>query len=181
MNRNTAKLWLGIIRVLMIAAIPTQSFAQAVESLTVGTRVRVRTVTPNQSRVGYIRSVDSSAISASTTSADRNSATAGEAAYLWTVPLSSVRSVEVSRGPGARAGRTIVGALLGSIGGGLILGTVGYFVTRCDCSESGIGILAGPIFGVPIGFVLGGITGFATPRERWEPVSVRGSVAPRVQ
>lgn len=174
MNRNTANMWLGLIRVLVIVAIPMPAFAQALESLTTGAKVRVRTVSPDEWRVGYIRSIDSSGISATTTSSGGNMARAAEATYSWTLPLASVSRVEVSRGPGERAGRTIVGALLGGLGGGLLVGAVGAMATQCsNCDSPGIGVVLGPIFGVPIGLVVGGIVGFATARERWEPVSVR--------
>src|SRR5687767_2709258 len=176
MNRNTANLWLGLIRVLMIVAIPTSAFAQAVESLTAGTRIRVKTAAPNEWRVGYVQSVDASTIVVTTNGLNENKATAAQAPYSWTLPLASVSRVEVSRGMGGRANRTVIGAFLGALGGGLMLGTIGYLATRCnDCEESGIGVLLGPMFGVPIGAAFGAISGFATPRERWEPVSVRGT------
>ena len=179
MNRNTANLWLGLIRVLMIVAIPMPSFAQAVESLTAGTKVRVKTIAPDKWRVGYIRSVDSSGITATTTSPGENKTTAGEATYSWTLPLASVSRVEVSRGRGPRAGRTIGGAVLGGLSIGVMLGAIGYVATRCtSCDSDGIGGLVGLMYGVPIGFVLGGITSYASPRERWEPVSVAGERGP---
>ena len=173
MNRNTANLLLGLIQVLMIATIPAPSFAQTLESLTAGAKVRVRTVSPDRWRVGYIRSVDSSGITATTTSPGENKTTADEATYSWTLPLASVSRVEVSRGRGARAGRTIGGAVLGGLSVGVMLGAIGYMATRCtSCDSDGIGGLVGLMYGVPIGFVLGGITSFAGQRERWEPVSV---------
>ena len=175
MNRNTANLWLGVIRVLMIAAIPMPSFAQAVESLTAGTRVRIQTASPKEWRVGYIRSVDSSGITAAATSSDEKAVAPTTPLSVWTIPRSSIERVEVSRGSGSKAERTILGALGGGLAGGLILGTVGYFATRCtNCEESGIGLFVGPIFGVPIGVVFGALAGLASARERWEPVSFNG-------
>lgn len=173
MKRTTASLWLGLFRVVMIAAIPMPSFAQAVESLTAGTRVRIQTASQKQWRVGYIRSVDSEGISASTTPSDENKSAAAEASRTWTIPRSTIERVEISRGSGSRAGRTILGALLGGVGGGLIIGTMGYLATRCtDCEESGIGVIAGPILGVPIGVAFGALAGLASARERWEPISL---------
>ncbi|MEO8577619.1 MAG: hypothetical protein ABI556_12995 [Gemmatimonadales bacterium] len=179
MKRNTANFLLGVIGVLMIATLPTASFAQSVESLTAGTRVRVRTDSSSRWRVGYLQSIDSLAISATTTSPGQNKATTAAATHLWTVPLSSVNRVEVSRGRGGRAARTILGAVIGGVGGGLIIGTLGYMATTCtSCEESGIGVLAGPLLGAPIGFLFGGMVGFTTPRERWEPISIGGSRIP---
>ena len=172
MNRNTATLWLGVIRVLMIAAIPMPSFAQAVESLTAGTKVRIQTASSKEWRVGYIRSVDSSGISATTKSSDEKTAAASSA---WTIPRSSIERVEVSRGSRSMVGRTVIGALLGGVGGGLIIGAAGFMATRCsDCEEDGIGIIAGPMLGVPLGVVFGVLAGLSSARERWEPVSLGG-------
>jgi hypothetical protein len=179
MNRSTANLWLGLIQVLMIASIPAPSFAQAVESLTAGTRIRVKTTAPNEWRVGYIKSVDSSAIVLTPRSISENKATPAEAAHPWTLPLASVSRVEISRGRGPRTARTIAGAVLGGISGGLLLFVIGDRATQCtNCDSSGIGGIAGPLFGLPIGLALGAIIGFATTRERWEPVSVSGARGP---
>lgn len=178
MNRNTANLWLGVIRVLMIAAIPSPAFSQAVESLTAGTKVRVKTIAPSGWRVGYVRSIDGSEITATTLS-PAQSKSAPEATYVWTVPLASVTQAEVSRGVNNRAGRTVLGAVLGGVGGGVIIGALGYMATRCsNCEESGIGVIAGPVLGVPIGILFGALAGFVSTRERWEPVSVAGKRIP---
>lgn len=85
-----------------------------------------------------------------------------------TLPLASVRAIEVSRGR-PRLVRLVVGALIGGVVGGAAGGVVGKYSGQGYDTENLV-TAAGAVAGFTGGALLGGTVGALTARERWERV-----------
>ncbi|HLM68055.1 MAG TPA: hypothetical protein VK358_11035, partial [Longimicrobium sp.] len=103
------------------------------------------------------------------------------------VPISSIRTLQVSRGRAPRLTSALesgaVGLLSGAIGGALALAIPSLLgPDACDregdgvlCFSTGEWALVGAAVGAPIGAASGAVAGFVSPRERWRPVVTRGA------
>ena len=90
-------------------------------------------------------------------------------------PTASISKLEVTRGHTGVAGRTVVGGILGTLGGAFIGGAIMYYATRCnDCEESGVGIIIGVPVGGVLGLLFGSMAGYSSAPHRWESIAIPG-------
>lgn len=151
--------------------------AQSTTLPEVGARIRVQTVASQGTwLVGNLTSMDTLSV---ILGQNPRKTTTGvfENTPPHTFPLSSVRVLQVSRGKHRKLQRAIVDAAIGVVLGTVVIGAVGAALTQCDnCTESGIGVLAGLFLGPPLGGLFGGGVGIATAPERWQAVPIPGRV-----
>lgn len=105
----------------------------------------------------------------------------GEGERRVALPLSSLRTVQVSRGTPSRAVSALHWAALGVVGGSLA-GVAGVTLGRltsdesCEgtaddlCLSGGEWTLIGVMIGAPMGALWGAALGFVFPRERWRSI-----------
>lgn len=149
--------------------------AQSTTVPEVGTRIRIQTVASERTwLVGKLTSIDTLALVIDQNPRKTTGVLFDNISTL-TFPLSSVRGFQVSRGKHGRLERAIIGAAIGAVLGTVVIGAIGAALTQCDnCEESGIGVLAGPVLGSPIGALFGGSVGIASAPERWQAVPIPG-------
>lgn len=107
------------------------------------------------------------------------------------VPISSIRTIQVSRGRPPRLASALeggaIGLLTGAIGGAALLAIPSLLVPDA-CDREGDGVLCfstaewalvGVAIGAPLGAASGALVGFLSPRERWRRVERAGN-APRL-
>jgi hypothetical protein len=109
------------------------------------------------------------------------------------LPISSIRTLQVSRGRPPRLASALeggaIGLLTGAIGGAASLAIPSLVVPdACDregdgvlCFSTGEWALVGVVIGAPLGAVSGAVAGFVFPRERWRSVTDRTAPAVTVQ
>ncbi|HEX6373971.1 MAG TPA: hypothetical protein VF006_33895 [Longimicrobium sp.] len=162
-----------------LLAAPCTLRAQSAAELSPGTRVRV--VDPGTGRtVGTIEAVGPDSV---VVLSGR-----GEGARRVTMSLSSIRTLQVSRGTPARPLSALrvaaLGALTGTVGGvaGAVLPTL-FSNEPCDrrtddlCFGTTESVLMGVIIGAPFGAAWGAALGFVFPQERWRSVDLRNAPA----
>ena len=105
------------------------------------------------------------------------------------LPISSIRTLQVSRGRPPRGAAALeggaIGLLTGAIGGAASLAIPSLVMPdACDregdgvlCFSTGEWALVGVAIGAPLGAVSGAVAGLISPRERWRPVTARGAPA----
>lgn len=105
------------------------------------------------------------------------------------LPISSIRTLQVSRGRPPRLASALeggaIGLLTGAIGGAASLAIPSLVVPdACDregdgvlCFSTGEWALVGVVIGAPLGAVSGAVAGFVFPRERWRSVTDRTTPA----
>jgi hypothetical protein len=163
--------WIGLFVCAALLAAPAVLRAQTVAELAPGARVRV--VDPATGRiVGTVESV----------AGDNLVVRSGKGAV--TLSLSSIRSVQVSRGTPSRPVSALRGAALGLVtgaAGGVAGATIGHLSHQenCDggaddwmCFTMAESALFGVIIGAPMGAAWGAVAGFVFPRERWRSITV---------
>lgn len=160
--------FIGSLFALVVVA-PFALSAQSMDAPRFGDRMRV--TTNEKVSVGRLTSLDTAAIILH----QKPLTAAGVLtnAASTTIPMASVQKLEVSRGRGARSGRTIGGAAIGLLSGALVAGTVGAMATQCtNCDgDSGIGVLMAVPGGI-LGLFIGGAIGFSHPADHWQSVSI---------
>lgn len=109
------------------------------------------------------------------------------------LPISSIRTLHVSRGRPPRTASALeggaIGLLTGAIGGAVSLAVSSLLVPdACDregdgvlCFSTGEWALVGAAIGAPLGAASGALAGLISPRERWRSVTARGAPALTVQ
>lgn len=163
--------------VFLLSLSPGNSMAQSALALEAGTRVRVETkAAPSEWKVGYLTSIDSLNIALEDDPKRAMRSTHIALTPPYTAPLAALRGLEVSGGTYRTARRGVVGALVGAVLGTVAIGAIGVAMTQCDCDESGIGVLAGPILGPPVGGLFGALVGIVTAPERWKAVAIPGRI-----
>ncbi|WP_420125972.1 hypothetical protein [Longimicrobium sp.] len=105
--------------------------------------------------------------------------------------ISSIRSLQVSRGPSPRLTSALEGGLVGLLAGGAagaavaVLGDAVGGDGECDsggdllCFSTGEWALVGVVVGAPVGAASGAVARFLSPRERWRRVEPAAN-APRL-
>lgn len=175
-----------IARVLVLAgaallAIPAAARAQPMEELAAGTRVRV--AAPATGRlVGTVSAVRGDTLLVLSRGG------------VHALPLSSVRTLQVSRGRPTRLESALeggaAGLVLGIVGGaaGAVLGDLTISDGDCNgseddllCFSTGEWALIGAVAGAPLGVAYGAVVGFVFPRERWRSVGVQSGPVLAVQ
>ena len=146
--------------------------AQSPDAVPLGARMRVTTTAADSIHVGKLTSLDSVAVVLEG-KALRHPGLPTEWTSL-TIPLASVRRLEVSRGQTRRARRTIAGGVIGLVAGSFIGGVIMAKATECNCEESGIGVLLGVPVGAAVGLLAGGGIGYAMAPHRWESIPIPG-------
>lgn len=158
-----------------LLAAPAALRAQTVAELAPGTRVRV--VDPSTGRiVGTVESVAGDNLVVLSGK--------GEDARTFALSLSSIRSVQVSRGTPSRPVSALQGAALGALtgaAGGVAGATIGHLSYQDDCDggeddwvcfSMAESALIGVIIGAPMGAAWGAALGFVFPQERWRSITV---------
>jgi hypothetical protein len=166
---------IGLFVCAALLAAPAVLRAQTVAELAPGARVRV--VDPATGRiVGTVESVAGDNLVVRSGK--------GEDARTVTLSLSSIRSVQVSRGTPSRPVSALRGAALGLVtgaAGGVAGATIGHlsYQENCDggaddwmCFTMAESALFGVIIGAPMGAAWGAVAGFVFPRERWRSITV---------
>lgn len=109
------------------------------------------------------------------------------------VPISSIRTIQVSRGRPPRLASALeggaIGLLTGAIGGAASLAIPSLLAPdACDregdgvlCFSTGEWALVGVVIGAPLGAASGAVAGLIFPRERWRSVTPRTAPAVTVQ
>jgi hypothetical protein len=107
------------------------------------------------------------------------------------VPISSIRTIQVSRGRPPRLASALeggaIGLLTGAIGGAASLAIPSLLVPdACDregdgvlCFSTGEWALVGVAIGAPLGAASGALVGLLSPRERWRRLEPAANV-PRI-
>lgn len=158
-----------------LLAAPAALRAQPFSEFAPGARVRV--VDPATGRtVGTVQSVAGDSLVVLSGK--------GEDARTVTFSLSSIRTLQVSRGKPSRPVSALQGAALGLLtgaAGGVAGTTIGYLSTQDDCDGSeddwmcfsfAESTLLGVIIGAPMGAAWGAVAGFVFPQERWRSITV---------
>lgn len=159
-----------------LVAAPPAARAQSATDLAAGTRVRV--VEPAAGRiVGTIAGVRGDTLLV----ASRGG--------VHALPVSSIRTLQVSRGRPPRLASALEGGALGLLTGtagaigGILLAdlTVNQDCEREEdpllCLSTGQWVLLGVMIGAPMGAASGAVLGFAFPRERWRSIPVAAAPA----
>jgi hypothetical protein len=154
--------------------------AQVVDDLAPGTRVRV--VEPGTGRiVGTVSALRGDTLVVLSGS--------GSSARTVELPVSSMRSLQVSRGRPSRPASALRGAAIGLAAGavgGMVSATVPslFMDEPCDrtaddllCFSTAEWAVFGVLLGAPTGAAWGGALGFLFPRERWHSISARTAPA----
>jgi hypothetical protein len=158
-----------------LLAAPVALRAQSAAGLASGTRVRV--VEPANGRtVGTVSEVRGDTLMVITG--------IGESWRVVALPLSSIRSLQVSRGRPSRHVSALQGAALGVLTGaaggvaGMTIGTLAM-QDSCDgspdqlmCFTMAESAVLGIIIGAPMGAAWGAVAGFVFPQERWRSITV---------
>lgn len=159
-----------------LAAAPPAARAQSRAELAAGTRVRVaeHAARPLVGTVTQVRG-DTLLVLAR-----------GE---VHALPLSSIRSLQVSRGRPPRLASALeggaIGLLSGAIGGAASL-ALPSLVVPDDCGREQDGLLCfstgewallGVLLGAPLGAASGAVAGFVFPRERWRSITAGSAPA----
>jgi hypothetical protein len=159
-----------------LLASPPALRAQVVDDLAPGTRVRV--VEPGTGRiVGTVSALRGDTLVVLSGS--------GSSARTVSLPVSSMRSLQVSRGRPSRPASALRGAAIG-LASGAVAGLVGatapslFMDEPCDrtaddllCLSTAEWAMFGVLFGAPAGAAWGGAVGFLFPQERWHSISAR--------
>jgi hypothetical protein len=163
--------FIGVLGVLALVG-PGLSVAQSRDVVPLGARMRVTTTASDSIHFGNLTSLDSVAVVLQG-KAMRQPGLPTERPLL-TIPLASVRKLEISRGQTRRARRTIAGSVMGLVAGAFIGGVIMAKATECDCEDSGIGVLLGVPVGAAVGLLAGGGLGYAMAPHRWESLPIPG-------
>jgi hypothetical protein len=164
-----------------LLAVPAAVRAQVMEELAAGTRVRV--AAPATGRlVGTVSEVRGDTLLVLSRGG------------VHALPLSSVRTLQVSRGRPTRLASALeggaVGLVLGIAGGaaGAVLGDLTTSDEGCDgseddllCFSTGESALIGAVVGAPLGVAYGAVAGFVFPQERWRSIGVLSAPVLAVQ
>jgi hypothetical protein len=164
-----------------LLAAPAAVQAQAAEELAAGTRVRV--AAPATGRlVGTVSEVRGDTLLVLSRRG------------VHALPLSSVRTLQVSRGRPTRLASALeggaAGLVLGVVSGaaGAVLGDLTISDDDCNggeddllCFSTGQWALIGALAGAPLGVAYGAVAGFVFPRERWRSVGVGSAPVLAVQ
>jgi hypothetical protein len=157
-----------------LLAHPAVLRAQSVADLAPGARVRV--VDPGTGRI--VGTVESVAGDSLVVLSGR-----GEDARTVTLSLSSIRTVQVSRGKPSRPMSALQGAALGALTGsvgGVAGATIGHLSYQDDCDggeddwmcfSMAESALFGVMIGAPMGAAWGAALGFVFPQERWRSLT----------
>jgi hypothetical protein len=147
-----------------------QAATHALREANLGSRVRILAPSMRTERyVGRIDSLDANAIVLDTALArrrlgfDTGPVLVDEYRRIR-IQMAAIEGVEVSGGQ-TRRGRTIKGAIFGSIGGALLIG----FGQLPEVNPKAKDFLKGAPVGAVVGAVVGGIVGYALGTERWLP------------
>jgi hypothetical protein len=155
-----------LLPALMLAILPQSTEAQALSRVPTGSRLRVTYSTSSETvQIGRLEAVSETALVLYATGASR------------TIPLETIRRLEMSRGrrPNAMAG--VVGLLLGAVVGGVL---------GCAANRDDYGVFCGGQSDtkVAVGAAIGGIGGAAAGalvfrRESWSAVDLNERDASR--
>lgn len=154
--------------------------AQSIADLPAGTRVRV--AEPAAGR-----------LEGTVTEVRRDTLLVLARGEVHALPISSIRTLQVSRGRPSRGASALqggaIGLLTGAIGGAASLAIPSLLVPdACDregdgvlCFSTGEWALVGAVIGAPLGAASGALVGMISPRERWRSVTARAAPALTVQ
>lgn len=160
--------------------VPPTVRGQSMAELPTGTRVRVA----EQARERLVGTV---------TEVRRDTLLVLARGEVHALPISSIRTLQVSRGRPPRGASVLeggaIGLLTGAIGGAVSLAIPSLVVPdACDregdgvlCFSTGEWALVGVAIGAPLGAASGALAGLISPRERWRSVTARGAPALTVQ
>lgn len=151
-----------ILAVLLLLALSSRQLTAQDEAITYGTHIRIQASDERQVREGAFRSLTSDSISFSP----------GLDTSVQTLPMSRVRTIEVSRGMSS-TGSTVKGGAIGVLLGAAVSGAMLY---RCDHGGNelcGVGVaLATPVL-VGGGLLAGVLIGRGSHKEKWSRVYPR--------
>lgn len=131
-----------------------------------GDLVRIRLDHESRPRTGRLITIDQDSIVLAQTD---------DPGVITAVPRAAVSRAWVSRG---RSRKTLQGLLIG-LGVGAVTGTALGAIAYHPCQDClldfgrGVSAALGGTMGSALGLVTGGVVGFATRREKWQPVETR--------
>jgi hypothetical protein len=172
--------WVSPLVCAALLAVAPAVRAQSTDELSAGTRVRV--AAPATGRlVGTITEVR------------RDTLLVLARGEVHALPISSIRTLQVSRGRPPRLASALEGGAIGLLtaaisgGGSLALASL-VMPDSCDgegggvlCFSTGEWALVGVAIGAPLGAASGAVAGLIFPRERWRSVTARNARAVTVQ
>lgn len=157
----------------LVAGAAGTSEAQRSSDLSVGARVRIVAPSIRRERfVGRVEAMPADSIMLDTSRAQRRlgfdtNPVLVEDFRRVTIPVSAIRSLEISRGR-TRRRTTILGALIGAGSGAVLFGIADLPEINPTFKDFTEGFLVGSI----VGAVAGGVIGFALGGERWDHLPV---------
>lgn len=164
----------GVILLSDVAAVPAQQVSPAgVQPVSVGSRVRVFAPTLRRDRyVGRVDSLDVNEIVLDTAGVRRRLGFEMGPVLVashrrLSIRTAAIERIEVSGGRTTRA-TTIRGAIIGALGGGLLLG-LGQLP---EVNPGAKDFFKGVPLGLAIGAVAGGVVGYALGGEKWVPAEL---------
>jgi hypothetical protein len=159
-----------VLVLLAAAMVGTALPAQEVSTLMPGERVRIKSTDLRGEFI--VRSAGQDSLVVGTMTSDET----------WTLPVESLRSVEVSGGKRSRPAAIGRGAGFGALLGASVGAVLGFADGDDECAEGNWciiqfsaadkAVMGGLAVGV-LGGAVGGILGAANPGERWQRVPIR--------